>query len=202
MNFEGAKKFILNKLSRELDPRLVYHSINHTLDVYDSAVRIAKMEKIPETETQLLTTAALFHDSGMLVTYKGHEEASVTIIKDILPGYNYSSEEISRIETMIRTTKIPQSADERLSMILCDADLDYLGREDYFMISHQLKYEWDVLNINPTTLKEWYQLQVSFLENHKYFTMAALETRQTKKESNLLQVYDILQNDHIKKIQK
>jgi hypothetical protein len=138
----------------------------------------------------------------MLITYQGHEEASVKIIREILPGYNFSAKQITRIETMIRTTKIPQSADERLSMILCDADLDYLGREDYFMISHQLKYEWDVLGINPTTLVEWYQLQVSFLGNHHYFTKSAKETRQEKKASNLQQVHDILQNDHAKNIQK
>jgi HD superfamily phosphodiesterase len=63
MNFEGAKRFILNKLSRELDPRLAYHSIGHTLDVHDSAVRIAEMERVSEDDIILLRTAALFHDS-------------------------------------------------------------------------------------------------------------------------------------------
>jgi hypothetical protein len=202
MNFEGAKKFILNKLSRELDPRLAYHSVGHTLDVHDSAVRIAEMENIADHDILLLKTAALFHDAGMLITYREHENAGIKIIKDILPGYSYSAEDISRIALMIKTTKIPQSAVEQLSKILCDADLDYLGREDYFMISHQLKYEWDILDIYPTTLVEWYQLQVSFLSDHKYFTKSARETRQAKKEKNLQQVHDILQNDHIKNIQK
>jgi exopolyphosphatase/pppGpp-phosphohydrolase len=192
MNFEGAKDFILNKLSRELDPRLAYHSVGHTLDVHESTIRIAKLENISDNDIFLLRTAALYHDSGMLITYRGHEEASINIIEDILPGYGYSHEEISRIKNMIRTTKIPQSADERLSMILCDADLDYLGRPDYFMISHQLKYEWDVLNINPTTLVKWYELQVSFLGDHRYFTKSARETRQEKKLINLQQIHDLL----------
>ena len=192
MNFEGAKNFILNKLSRELDPRLAYHSLGHTLDVHQSAMRIAQLEDIPEYDTVLLRTAALFHDSGMLITYRGHEDASVNIIKDVLPGYNYAPEEIRRIENMIHTTKIPQSADEKLSMILCDADLDYLGRPDYFMISHQLKYEWDVLNINPTTLVQWYKMQISFLGDHQYFTRSARETRHEMKLSNLQQIKVLL----------
>jgi hypothetical protein len=132
----------------------------------------------------------------MLVTYRGHEDASVKIIQDVLPGFNYSKEEIQRIENMIKTTKIPQSADERLSMILCDADLDYLGRADYFMISHQLKYEWDVLDIYPTTLIKWYELQISFLGNHRYFTRSAWKTRHEKKLSNLQQIYDLLGNEN------
>lgn len=195
MNFEGAKNFILNKLTRELDPRLTYHSLAHTLDVHDSAVRIGKLEGLSEYSLVLLRTAAVFHDSGMLITYRGHEEASVQIIRDILPGFSYTPEEISRIESMIHTTKIPQSADEKLSMILCDADLDYLGREDYFMISHQLKYEWDVLNINPTTLSDWYALQLKFVGNHRYFTKSARETRQDKKLSNLAQIREILNGE-------
>jgi len=192
MNFEGAKNFILNKLSRELDPRLAYHSVGHTLDVHDSAVRIANLEKISDDDILLLRTAALFHDSGMLITYKGHEEASVNIINDILPKFNYSDEQIERIGAMVHTTKLPQSADERLSMILCDADLDYLGREDYFMICHQLKFEWDVLNINPTSLKEWYELQIKFVGSHKYFTASAMATREEKKLLNLAQIKEIL----------
>jgi hypothetical protein len=200
MNFEGAKNFILNKLSRELDPRLTYHSIGHTQDVHDSAIRIARLEKISERDILLLRTAALYHDSGMLITYRGHEEASIHILRDVLPEFNYSKEEILRIEGMIQTTKLPQSADEKLSMILCDADLDYLGRPDYFMISHQLKYEWDILNLFPTTLREWYDLQINFLENHRYFTRGAKETREEKKLTNLAQIKDILarQNHDLK----
>ena len=195
MNFEGAKGFILNKLSRELNPKLTYHSLAHTLDVHDSSVRIANLEKVPEYETLLLRTAALFHDSGMLITYNGHEEASVKIMKDTLPGFNYSAGEIERIANMIHTTKIPQSADTHLSMILCDADLDYLGRPDYFMICHQLKYEWDILNVNPTSLKEWYLLQIGFLGNHKYFTKSARDTRQEAKLKNLQQIKVLLNSE-------
>jgi hypothetical protein len=197
MNFEGAKQFILNKLERELDPRLAYHSLAHTLDVHQSALRIARLENVSDYDILLLRTAALFHDSGMLITYRGHEEASINIMKDILPSYNYSREEILRVENMIQTTKIPQSAEEKLAMILCDADLDYLGRPDYFMISHQLKYEWDVLNINPTTLKKWYELQISFLENHEYFTMSARQTRQESKMDNLQQIKFLLNSENV-----
>ena len=86
MNYEGVKKFILNKLERELDPRLTYHSIAHTLDVLESAVRLADLEKLPPKDILLLKTACIFHDSGMLVTYRGHEEASIQICRETLPS--------------------------------------------------------------------------------------------------------------------
>ena len=188
MNYENAKKFILNKLERELDPKLTYHSIAHTLDVLESAVRLAELEKLSTADIMLLKTASLFHDAGMLVTYRGHEEASIEICRQTLPAFDYSETDTETVCRMIQTTKLPQCASESLDKILCDADLDYLGRPDFFMIAHRLKYEWDVLNIHPTTLQEWYQIQRDFLSNHKYFTISAIKLRQSFKMENLKQI--------------
>lgn len=195
MNFELAKNFILKKLERELDPRLTYHSIAHTLDVMDSAVRIAEMEKVSPPEIILLKTACLYHDSGMLITYKGHEEASIMIIEETLPGFGFTRDEISLIKQMILSTKLPQNAGVHLDQILCDADLDYLGRNDFYMIAHRLKYEWEVLDIKHTTLIEWYQIQKEFLSNHRYFTPSAINLRQEGKMENLRQIELILNHE-------
>ncbi len=191
MDFEGAKKFILKKLEKELDPRLTYHSIEHTLDVYDSACRLADMEGINSHEATLLKTASFYHDCGMLRTYIGHEDASVEIVAEVLPGFNYSEGDIQLIQDMIITTKLPQSANTLLEKIICDADLDYLGRPDFFMTSLRLKYEWDVLDIKPTTLKEWFKIQIDFLTSHKYFTASARALRQKMKDEHVKQVKDI-----------
>ena len=188
MNYEGAKNFILSKLERELDPRLTYHSVKHTKDVLDSAVRLADMEKISPEDLILLKTACIFHDSGMLVTYRGHEEASIEICHEILPSFSYSRQDTETVCRMILTTKLPQCANDNIDKILCDADLDYLGRKDFFMIAHKLKYEWDVLNIKPTTLFEWYFIQREFLSTHKYFTPSAIRLRQEYKMENLRQI--------------
>jgi len=188
MNYEGAKKYLMNKLEKELDPRLTYHSVSHTLDVLESAIRLAEMENTTHEDVLLLKTASVFHDSGMLVTYRGHEEASIHICRQTLPSFNYSEEETETICRMIMTTKLPQCASEELDKILCDADLDYLGRNDFFMISHRLKYEWDILEIKPTTLNEWYKIQQDFLSTHHYFTKSAIKLRQEYKMENLRQV--------------
>ena len=188
MNYEGAKNFILNKLEKELDPRLTYHSVSHTMDVLESAIRLAEMEGLSPADTVLLKTACLFHDSGMLVTYRGHGEASIEICRQILPKFTFNPEETEMVCQMIASTKLPQYATLLPEKILCDADLDYLGRPDFFMISHRLKYEWDVLDIHPTTLQEWYAIQKEFLSAHRYFTKSAIMLRQDFKMENLKQV--------------
>ena len=195
MNYEGVKKYILDRLHKELNPNLTYHSIDHTLDVLDSAIRLAELEKITGEDLVLLKTACLFHDSGMMVTYRGHEEASVIICRDTLPGFGYTHEQIEAVEGMILTTKLPQCASAGLDKILCDADLDYLGRPDYLMIAHKLKYEWQVMNIHKTTLFDWYKIQVDFLTKHKYFTVSAIQTRQKGKMENLKEIEVILNHE-------
>lgn len=192
MDFEGTKRYILDQLQKGLKPTLYYHDINHTLDVYHSVERIAGLEKVSKHEELLIKTAALFHDSGMLRTYTGHEAASCEIANETLPKFGYQANDIEWICKMIMTTKLPQSASEKLEMILCDADLDYLGRDDFYMISHRLKLEWNLLKINPTTLREWYELQVRFLENHSYFTKAAIESRNAGKQYNLEQIKELI----------
>ncbi|OQX76901.1 MAG: hypothetical protein B6D64_09090 [Bacteroidetes bacterium 4484_276] len=191
MDFEGAKQFILDKLRKELKPTLYYHDISHTLDVYGSVKRIASLEKVNGTDLLLLKTAAMFHDSGMLSTYIGHEEASCDIASEYLPQFGYGPEAIELINKMIMATKLPQSATGHLEQIICDGDLDYLGRDDFFMISHRLKLEWNLQNFNTTTLSEWYKLQINFLGNHKFFTKSAIQTREERKQQNLQEIKEI-----------
>lgn len=192
MDFVKAKEFIINKLTSELNPSLLYHSVSHTLDVTNSVKQLGQMEKVNEHDMLLLQTAALFHDSGMLIQYEDHEDASTILTKKHLPKFEYSEKEIELINKMILTTKLPQTAHSQLEKILCDADLDYLGRDDFFMIAQRLQYEWNQLNIHKTTLREWYELQLHFLIEHSYFTPSAKTLRDAKKKENINEVKELL----------
>jgi len=192
MDYNKAKDWIIARLVKDLDPILTYHNIDHTIDVLSSATQIAKSENITGDQLLILQTAALYHDSGMLRLYKGHEMKSIEIVKEILPTMNYSDEAISKICEMILTTELPQNAKTIDEMILCDADLDYLGRDDFFWIGQSLRLEWNRLNINKTTLLEWYELQIKFMESHNYFTPTAQKTRNKGKLKNIEQVYQLL----------
>lgn len=191
MDFIGVKEYILDRMKHELDSRLQYHTIDHTLDVLNAAIIIAEKEGIEKYEMDLVKTAAVFHDSGIIETYDGHEKASIRIARQVLPDYGYTDEEIGKISQMIMTTQLPQNASTFFEQILCDADLDYLGRDDFFMISLRLFQEWNVLGIRKLNLKEWYALQIEFLGAHKYFTQCAIDMRRKKKLENLQQIIDL-----------
>ena len=184
MQFQPAKVFISDKLQRELPAHLTYHSFEHVMDVYEAAEKIGKLENITDHEMLLLLTAALFHDSGFIEGAVNHEECSCLIARQYLPNFDFSPGDIKKICGMIMATKLPQLPNNHLEEILADADLDYLGRDDFFRISNLLFNEFMHAGI-VKNIGEWDKLQVSFFENHHYFTNAALMLRQNKKQAHL-----------------
>jgi len=192
MDFESAKKNILSRLAQELEPTLFYHNVEHTLNVYESTIQIAYLEGVNGPELNLLLTAALFHDAGMIKSYENHEEGSCAIARETLSSFGYSNNEVKIVTGLIEVTRLPQNAKTKHEGILCDADLDYLGRKDFFIHSFQLQLEWDLHGVKNTSLKEWLQSQVHFLSAHKYFTKSAVSLRNEQKLKNLNELKELL----------
>jgi len=184
MQFERAKEVILEKLNKELPKHLSYHSVSHVTDVYTAAEYIGMLEQINKNDMKLLLTAALFHDAGFMHGPNSHEEESCRIANHYLPGFNYAIDEIEKINGMIMATKLPQMPKTALEEIICDADLDYLGRDDFFPISNNLYAEFSYAGI-VNNENDWNKIQVAFFEKHHYFTNSAVRLRQKKKEENL-----------------
>ena len=184
MEFEKAKKYITERLERELSEKLFYHSVFHTKDVCDSAAYIAHCEGLSEYETGLLLTACLYHDSGFVLQQAGHEQVSCSIAREHLPGFGYTGAEIEKICGIIMATRIPQTPHNLAEEIICDADLDYLGRDDFFVISHRLFLELKASGVVKTE-EEWDKLQIVFLEKHNYFTQTSVNLRKAKKDEHI-----------------
>ena len=188
MQLQHACEHMLNRLARELDSRLTYHNLAHTTDVMAQAARIAQAEGITKaTEQALLQTAACYHDCGFLHVYDHHEAEGCRIATDILPRFGYLPAQVNTICRLIMATKIPQSPTDKLSEILCDADLDYLGRTDYGTISKSLLAEWVAFDKIPD-LTQWEAIQRNFLSQHRYFTATNQRLRSVSKQQVLVGV--------------
>ncbi len=194
MQFEKTKKFIFGKLRKELAKHLSYHSVNHIKDVYSAAENLAKHEGVKGEDLTLLLTAVLYHDSGFLMQQKGHEAISCDIVRESLPQFDYTPQQIERICGMIMATAIPQKPHNLLEKIICDADLDYLGRDDFFTIGNNLYAELQVYGMINSE-DEWNNMQVGFLKKHHYFTDTAIRLRKAKKDEHLQQIISLL-NKH------
>lgn len=181
MQFQEAKSYINGRLRKELPKHLTYHSLAHVKDVYRAAERLAKAEGVKGEDLTLLLTAVLFHDAGFIFQSKDHEQIGCDIVRAELPRFDYTPEQIERICGMIMATRIPQTPYNLLEEIIADADLDYLGRDDFWIIGNTLFEELQMYGIIQTE-DEWNALQIRFLEQHHYFTQTAIRTRQPKKD--------------------
>ena len=185
MQHAAAQSFILDKLTRELRPSLTYHNVGHTERVMQHAARIAESEGITGHRLDILMTAAAFHDSGFLEMYTGHEEVSCKLARLYLPEYNFTHGDIEAVCEIIMATKIPQTPPNKLATILCDADLYYLGTDDYGYVAESLFEEFLEEGIVKDKM-EWQRQQITFLKSHKYFTKTAKKELGDKQDKNLI----------------
>jgi uncharacterized protein len=183
--FETIRSGILQNLGDNLSKDLLYHCVGHTIDVEIQAERIAFSEKISNQEDLfLLKIACLYHDSGFLFTYNEHESAGCDLVMKELPAFGLSRQQVEMVVGMIMATKIPQRPLTKLEEVICDADLDYLGREDFFPISNNLFLELKAGNFIVSE-NDWNLVQVKFFKQHEYFTLTTKNLREQQKQKHL-----------------
>ena len=184
-DYERAKAYALGRLGGELAPWLTYHSLRHTRDdVLPAAERLAEATGVDGDALLCLTTAALFHDIGFLYDYEEHERESIAIAHAALPDCGYGPQQIETIAALIAATKMPQRPQTLLAQLLCDADLDLLGRDDFWELNRMLLDELHSHTGRPIPEEEWLRGQTRFLEEHVYFSPAARALRTEGKTRN------------------
>lgn len=191
VKYDDLEEFILNKLEKELPKHLYYHNLKHTIDVTNQAELIGRGEGINDEEMLLLKTAALFHDLGHTIASKDHEFIGTQLVKEILPLYGYDDEQIEVINGIIMATKLPPTPTTLLQKIICDSDLDYLGRADFIPVSDTLFQELKAQNI-ITNIDDWNRLQIKFLSAHQYFTQTANNLREVNKQQQIERISKLL----------
>lgn len=172
MDYAGVERHLMARLKQELPDVLPYHGPHHTLAVVEAAERIARDEGVAGEELTLVKTAALFHDSGFLFQYANNETAGCRLAAETLPGFGYSPEQIALVQGMIAATALPQRPATPLERIVCDADLDYLGGDDYFAVAATLRREL-ALHGQELSDEAWATLQRRFLAQHQFHTASA-----------------------------
>lgn len=191
MNYAAAEKFVLDYLQKNLASTIHYHHVFHTKNVITAAERLCTLEKLDEESSMLIKTAALFHDTGFVEQYEKNEPVGAAFAEKHLPEYGYNPYQIHAIKDLILATDTSKQPQGLFHKIIRDADLDYIGRADFFSISQLLRQEL-LEHGKSIKLVEWYSLEKEFLENHVYFTDAAYALRNKGKLNNLEEIKSLL----------
>ena len=103
----------------------------------------------------------------------------------------YTEKQIDVISRIILATQFPHTPKTNLEEIMCDADLDNLGREDFYEKSELLRRELGAQGVAKSP-RQWYEGLLPFLEQHRYFTQAARQLRQERKEQYMREIKELL----------
>jgi predicted metal-dependent HD superfamily phosphohydrolase len=175
------RKQVLDKLKGELPQFLAYHGMDHTRNVLSVCEQYIRRENLSERDRYLLRMGAIVHDMGFLIGPKNHEAVGAEMAGVLMKNLGMKQDIIDQVKGLVMATKIPQTPLNDLQKIICDADLDYLGRDDYPTISVKLFVELKHMNIIATE-QQWKDLQINFLKAHRFQTDFARKNREPKKQ--------------------
>lgn len=205
---EEVKNYAFERLDSEsgdLPDYAHYHSKKHTREVYERAKYLAREEGISGEGVKILETAALLHDLGHVESVDKHEEVGARIAGELLPDLGYSGDEIEEIQKIILSTKVDMAGEgqlhvnppqDKLQQIICDADLDNLGREDFYVRSEELRRELAGRGIKLSR-EEYYSNTLDLLERHHYFTETQEAERGPRKQQIAQNIEEELENGDI-----
>ena len=196
-------QYIRSLFKDELPSGIKFHDANHTLHptrgVVAVANRIAKSEKISEHDRELLIAAAYFHDTGYIREYDKNEPIAARMAGRILNLIGYKPKEIEKIQKMILATDLARAPKTHVEKILCDADLDNLGRKDFFKLDSKLREGRRLRGLDVSDDIKWYKGTLKVMKNHEYYTESQIKLREEEKQKNMKKILTKLENLEKKK---
>ena len=191
-------EYIRDLFRDELPGGIKYHDADHTLHptrgVVAVANRIALSENISEHDRELLITAAYFHDTGYIREYDKNEPIAARMAGRILKLIGYQPGEIENIQKMILATDLAREPETHVEKILCDADLDHLGRDDFFELDGKLRQGRRIRGLDVSDDAKWYEGTLRVLKKHKYYTQSQKKLREKEKKKNTEKLEKLLKN--------
>jgi len=191
---EKASDHIYELFKTKLSADHVFHNFSHTHETVEAAKEISAGMKLSDEETEIVILAAWFHDSGFVETCYGHENISAEFAAAFLEENGFTKDKIAKVQGCILATRLPQSPNNVLEEVLCDADMAHLGRKNYLEKCSLLRIEWDIVHGKVFSEHDWLKLNVEFLTRQPYFTRYAQVSYNATRSENLIHLYDGLKN--------
>lgn len=181
---KSAEEYVFNLFKEKLPPDHVYHNYKHTLQTVKACKSIAKAYNLSSRDFEILMLAAIFHDTGYIETYQGHEEAGVRIFNEFITD-DYPLEDKKKVEDLILSTKPGTIPDGTLQEILHDADYINIGKKQFVQRAELLRIEWERLLNKTYTDLEWAEIQLNFLISTGFITEEAIIKLEDQREANI-----------------
>jgi hypothetical protein len=196
-------RYIRELFRDELPHGIKYHDADHTLHPTKGIVAIANnialAENVSEHDRELLVAAAYFHDTGYIREYDKNEPIAARMAGRILKLVGYKPKEIEKIKSMILATDLAREPETHLEKILCDADLDHFGRDDFLELDSKLRDGRRARGVDVSDDEKWYRGTLDLIQSHRYYTRTQKKLREDKKQKNILALKDKMKDSEKRK---
>ncbi|MCF6408117.1 DUF5706 domain-containing protein [Chitinophaga filiformis] len=196
---EAAESYVAKQYQERPHPNLVYHNLEHTKLVVAAAQQIAAHYRLEDNELLVVLVACWFHDLGYLMgETKMHEEKGAQMAREFLNVQQIPENVQLQIAGCIMATKMPQSPQNLLEEIVCDADLFHLGTKDFKERSRLLRQEMELTLGREIPGATWNAGSLRLQESHHYFTAYCKALLQQQKEENIVKLKSKLEKQEEK----
>lgn len=190
---QEAQTLVTDLLSNKLSKSIKFHTLLHTQEVVAACEKMAGYYQLPDEDRHAILLAAWFHDTGYTSgSSKDHESVSIQIATEFMNSKSVDAGVQDKVKGCINATRMPQSPDNQLQQIICDADLFHLGTDAFDEKNKLLRQELNEFGDNDVSKKDWRKINIRFLERHEYFTSYGKEKLQPVKDQHLT---DLLKKD-------
>ena len=178
-------------LENKLSKNIKFHTLAHTQEVVAACQIMADYYKLNEEDRFALILAAWFHDTGYSSGESaGHEDRSIENVNAFISSHAISDAVKTKVTGCINATKLPQSPENQIEQIICDADLFHLGTGAFEEKSKLLRRELIDYGDNDLSKKDWRKINIRFLQRHEFFTDYAKTNLEPEKQKHLADLLD------------
>ena len=181
----------LEYLEKHLDRHYTYHNAMHTLEVCNAVRLFAEKSGLPQTVYLALRTAAIFHDFGYMERSFDNEKLALPYIKEFGGRWHIAEDILLAAHNLILETVFPYKPFTFAGQILCDADIEYIGRDCFFMQSELFRRELSAEGVVYTE-REWWNIELKFLQENRFFTPYCRSLREDGRLRNLEKVQELV----------
>src|SRR5688572_17898082 len=195
----AAREFATDIFQNKVSKSFRYHNLDHTRQVVRAAEEMADYYQLQPEDRSAVLIAAWFHDTGFSAgESKGHEAKSVDMATQFLKEHNADPLLTEKVAKSIEATKMPQTPGPLIEQIVCDADLFHLGTDEFKLKNEELRQELSEISGEDLSKKKWRKMNITFMENHQYFTDYGKRKLQPIKEKHIEELRNKGQNGNKK----
>jgi len=196
---DRAKIFVKELYEKKIPSSYSYHNFDHTMEVYEAGIKLAKEAKLEKNETEILLLASLFHDTGFSVGREDHEEHSKKIAKKFLEKEAYDKAKTKEIMVCINATKMTITPETKLEKMMKDADLSGLSSIDFQEHASKIRKEFNHFLPQKISKEEWINKNYNFLKSYNYYSEPGIKLFGPQKLKNQVSLKNMIESMKDKK---